>query len=169
MQQPTRRTLLASAAAATAVTLAGCADDPKPKATATPSPTLDGTRILPEPDTSADPNGPMPADALPEDEQAAADAALATMKVWVKGQSLPQMEWQKQLKPTLASSAQQIYATRQGYKIPDTAIEGKPEVLRSNAATASFRIDTNAGAYEVTVVKIKGEWKTAGITPLHGG
>lgn len=162
-----RRSAMLALATGAGVLITGCAgEDPAPtKATPTE---LEGRPIEPEPDDPNQEGGPVPASASEEDEQAAIAAARATMDVWVQGSTLDQMDWQEQLQATLAPPAQQAYATRYGYKVPDTEVTEEPTILRASVGSAVVRMTTDASTYEVTVVKTGEEWKTSAVTPITG-
>ena len=163
-----RRSAMLALATGAGVLITGCAgEDPEtPRATPTE---LEGRPIEPEPEDPSQEGGPVPASASEEDEQAAIAAARATMDVWVQGSTLDQMEWQEQLQATLAPPAQQAYATRHGYKVPDTEITEEPAIIRASVGSAVVRVTTDASTYEVTVVKTGEEWKTTAVTLLAGG
>ena len=162
-----RRSAMLALAIGAGALITGCAgEDPAPIET-TPT-ELEGRPIEPEPEDPAQEGGPVPASASEEDEQAAIAAARATMDVWVQGSTLDQMDWQEQLQATLAPPAQQAYATRHGYKVPDTEVTEEPAILRASVGSAVVRVTTDATTYEVTVVKTGEEWKTSAVTPITG-
>ena len=163
-----RRSAMLALATGAGVLITGCAgDDPAPTKT-TPT-ELEGRPIEPEPEDPNQEGGPVPASASEEDEQAAIAAARATMDVWVQGSTLDQIDWQEQLQATLAPPAQQAYATRQGYKVPDTEVTEEPAIIRASVGSAVVRVTTDTSTYEVTVVKTGDEWKTSAVTPIAGG
>lgn len=168
-----RRSAMLALAAGTGAVATGCASQDDPPA-ATPTKTkkapsdLDGRAIDPEPDNPSQEGGPVPSAATDEDEQDAIDAARATMDVWVQGSTLTQMEWQDALQDTLTPAAQDAYANRFGYKVPDTKVTEDPAVIRASVGSAVLRVTTDATTYEVTVIKTDDTWKTSGISPLTG-
>lgn len=163
-----RRAAMLALAVGAGALITGCAgEDSAPN---DPSPTeVEGRPIEPEPEDPTQEGGPVPASASEEDEEAAIAAAQATMDVWVQGSTLEQMDWQEQLQATLAPPAQQAYANRFGYKVPDTEVTEDPAIIRASVGSAVVRVTTDASTYEVTVVKTGDEWKTSAVMPITGG
>lgn len=162
-----RRSAMLVLATGAGVLITGCAGEDSEPTKVIPT-ELEGRPIEPEPEDPSQEGGPVPASASAEDEQAAIAAARATMDVWVQGSTLDQMDWQEQLQATLAPPAQQAYATRFGYKVPDTEVTEEPAILRASVGSAVVRVTTDTTTYEVTVVKTGEEWKTSAVTPITG-
>lgn len=166
MTRTSRRALLLITPA---IMLASCTDgepqsDPSSSTTsAAPSPTaLEGVPIASDGGGEDEPR-PATADADTEDD--ARQAALATMRIWVKGSSLDEQEWRKKLNATLTPSGQDIAERRWGYTIEDRKVTGTPTIIRSNAATAVLHVTTDYTTYEVTVIRTDdGTWKTSNLT-----
>lgn len=157
------------------VSLAGCTREPAAAPTPsepsrTPSPTeLDGVSIKPDPTDSTADGGPEPQDASKQDEEDAIAAAEATMTLWVQGSTLDETQWREQINATLTTSGQENLTSVWGYRIPDTALEGTPEIARANAGSAVVRVTTDYTSYDVTVVKSGSEWLTSNVATIGEG
>ncbi|GAB4097693.1 hypothetical protein GCM10028787_31680 [Brachybacterium horti] len=167
MTPVSRRALLLLAPA---ITLASCTDgstQPDPASSSTtptpPSPTaLDGVPIQSD---GGGEDEPMPTTANEDTEDAAREAALATMQIWVQGSSLDEQSWRKKLNATLTPNGQDVAQRRWGYTIKDREVVGNPTIIRANAATAVLHVTTDYTTYEVTVVRTDdGTWKTSNLT-----
>lgn len=180
-----RRALLI---AAPALALAACTS--RPSATTTPdTPTAPtptetteqphasdgGSSTAPDPSdagATVDPDEvrvdePMPAAADEKSSQAATEAATSTMKVWVKGSTMDEQDWRKELNATLTPAGQTVASRTWGYRITDTKLTGEAEAVRANEDSAVLRITANENTYELTVVRTTGDtWLTSNITTV---
>ena len=101
-----------------------------------------------------------------EDEIAAAHKGVeATMAVWVKGQSLPQREWEEQLRATLAPESVDLSLSMWGYKVPDTKVL-EITAVRADSDSATFEVKTDASTYHVTSLRQSdGKWLVSDLRP----
>lgn len=110
---------------------------------------------------------PMPSAADEKSTQAATDAATTTMKVWIKGSTMDEQEWRKELNATLTPAGQTVTDRTWGYRITDTKLTGDPELVRANEDSAVLRIPANENTYELTVVRTTGDtWLTSNLTTV---
>lgn len=169
----TRKTILLTAIAATALTLTACVGqdaEPSPSTTTMATPT--GPYVLPSDTATAEP-GDVEDDSLvnaePDDnaKRGAQDAAIATATVWVQGKTLDQQAWNEQLLATIAPIAQPAYDTKTwGYRITQTAITGDPTLVDATMTTATVTVPTDDGDLTLTVARDDetSPWLTTSIT-----
>ena len=103
-----------------------------------------------------------------EDDIASARRGVeATMAIWVKGKSLPQREWEEQLRATLAPESVNLSLSQWGYKVPDTKVL-EIAAVRADAASATFQVKTDASNYHVTVLRQSdGTWLVSDLRPAR--
>lgn len=101
-----------------------------------------------------------------KDEIAAAQKGVeATMAVWVKGQSLPQQQWEEQLRATLAPESVDLSLSMWGYKVPDTKVL-EITAVRADPDSATFEVKTDASTYHVTSLRQSdGTWLVSDLRP----
>lgn len=156
------RTIIAFAAAAIIVTLTGCSA-PEPAASPTPSPSATSTWHAPA--ATAD-------NSLQWDEHiAAVDAGTAAMAAFLD-HSLPADQWWEVFAVYLTSDAKYVWQGTDPRNIPATKITGAVSVLGEPTATrVQLSVPTDAGVYEVTVVRHvaegsePGPWQIFTLTP----
>ncbi|WP_157085739.1 hypothetical protein [Devriesea agamarum] len=117
------------------------------------TPTLDGPTDLGPPAASA------------KDQAEAIAAAMATMQAFTAHPSTD-AQWWEGLAPHLTPPAQQVWRYTLPSKIPASQVH-QARVVSVSAVTADLDVHTDAGVYEVTLVRDQPSdpWLTSAITP----